>query len=174
MIGYVAVFTSLGVIGRIAFTILPNIAPVAPLTLLSGYLGGPLSGFLVGMLTMVVSDLYIGFGPWTIFTSFFMGVVGVFGAVVRRYMVDRVSIFIASYLAVLLYDIGTSVFTVIWFGVDPLISILNLFVPIFFLGIPYPMGPVHEFTSSLMFLLLVEALSKFGYTEVAIVGGEAI
>ncbi len=166
LIAYMGIFTALGVIGRLAFTILPNVAPVAPFSLMSGYLGGPLSGFLVGFLTMFVSDLYIGVGPWTVFTSLFMGIVGVSGWICRKVSPDRLTLFIIAYLSVLLYDVGTSVATVIWFGVDPLISILNLFIPIVFLGIPYPMGPVHEFSSSLMFILLVESIRRFRLSEV--------
>ncbi len=174
VIGYVSVFTALAVVGRLGFTVLPNVAPVAPLSMVAGYLGGPIAGFAVGAMSMIISDVFIGMGPWTLFTSFFMGVVGLFGWLIRRLRCDGYLGFFIAYLAVLLYDVGTSVGTVILFGVDPLISILNLFVPIFFLGIPYPMGPVHEFSSSLMFVFLVESLRRFGFVEVYSYGWEGL
>lgn len=161
-VAYISVFTSLAVVGRLSMTILPNIAPVAPLSLLAGYLGGVYTGFAVGFLSMLISDMYIGIGPWTFFTSFFMGIVGMFGALIARIASDRTLTFALSYIAVLLYDVGTSIFPMIFFGVPPLIAILNLFLPISFIGIPYPMGPVHEFSSSLIFLTLVKLINRFG------------
>lgn len=143
-------------------TILPNIAPVAPLTLLAGYLGNAYTGFVVGLLSMLISDIYIGIGPWTLFTSFFMGLVGVTGSLIYRVSSDKIIIFILSYIAILIYDIGTSIFPMLFFGVPPIVAILNLFLPIFFLGIPYPMGPVHEFTSSLLFISLIKLVDRFG------------
>jgi len=123
---------------------------------------------------MIVSDLFIGIGPWTLFTSFFMGIVGFFGWVIKRLGCDGYLSFFIAYLAVLLYDVGTSVGTMILFGVDPLISILNLFIPVLYLGIPYPMGPVHEFSSSLMFILVVRGLRRFGFVEVYSYGWEGV
>ncbi|HIE36941.1 TPA: hypothetical protein EYP83_02135 [Candidatus Geothermarchaeota archaeon] len=162
MVAYISVFTSMAVVGRLSMTILPNIAPVAPLTLLAGYLGNAYTGFVVGLLSMLISDIYIGIGPWTLFTSFFMGLVGVTGSLIYRVSRDKVIIFVLSYIAVLIYDIGTSIFPMLFFGVPPIVAILNLFLPIFFLGIPYPMGPVHEFTSSLLFISLIKLVDRFG------------
>jgi len=161
-VAYIAVFTSLAVVGRLSMTIVPNIAPVAPLSLLAGYLGGAYTGFLVGFLSMLISDMYIGIGPWTFFTTLFMGLVGIFGAFIVRMARDKMVVFTLSYLAVLIYDLGTSIFPMVFFGVPPLIAVLNLFFPVSFLGLPYPMGPVHEFSSSIIFLTLIRLIDRFG------------
>jgi len=160
VIGITSTFTALNVVGRIMLTILPNISPVAPLTLLSGYLGGPITGFLVGSLSMFLSDLIIGAGPWTLITSFFMGLVGLSGFLIRRFSNDHVLLFILGYLSVLAYDLLTSVILMYAFGVPPLIAAINLFLPMSFI-IPYPMGPAHEFTSSIIFLSLVKSLHSY-------------
>lgn len=161
-VALISVFTSLAVLGRLSMTIAPNISPVAPLSLLAGYLGGGYTGFIVGFLSMLISDMYIGIGPWTLFTSIFMGLVGFFGAFIARTTSDKTLTFTLSYFAVLIYDLGTSIFPMLFFGVPPLIAVLNLFLPVFFLGFPYPMGPVHEFSSSILFLMLVKLVDRFG------------
>ena len=139
---------------------------MAPLTLLGGYLGGLYTGFMVGFLSMLISDMFIGVGPWTPVTSFFMGIVGLFGATVCRKYRDAFSLFLFSYISVLMYDVATSIVPSIFFGVPVFIALINLFLPVFFLGIPYPMGPVHELSSSFIFVALVKSLEKFD-----IVGG---
>ena len=169
-IGLISIFTALSVVGRIYLVIIPNVSPVAPLSLLAGYLNGYLSGFLVGFLSMFISDLFIGVGPWTIFTSLFMGIVGVFGWFIKRFSRDKTTAFILSFTAVMLYDIGTSIFPMIFFGVPPLIAILNLFLPVFILGIPYPMGPIHEISSSLLFILLYSYIARYGLDRGVIYG----
>ena len=155
-----SIFIALNVIGRLMLTILPNISPVAPLTMLGGYIGGPLAGFLIGFLSMLISDMFIGVGPWTLVTSFFMGLLGVIGFYIGKFSKDRVIVLVLGYLSVLLYDISTSVILMYSFGVPPFIAILNLFLPVSIL-VPYPMGPVHEITSSLLFLALINSLNSY-------------
>lgn len=171
-ISQIALFTSLSVVGRMWLVFIPNVSPVAPLTLVAGYLGGALVGGAVGLFSMIISDMFIGIGPWTLFTSIFMGLVGLIGGLLKRINeTSKVSLFLFAYIAVLLYDVGTSVSTMSIFGVSPWISLINLFLPVFILGIPYPMGPIHEFSSSMLFLFAVEMLNKFNLKEVVKVGG---
>ncbi len=169
-VSQVAIFTSLAVVGRLSMVILPNVSPVAPLTFISGYLGGGYTGFLVGSLTMVISDLFIGFGPWTIFTSLFMGIVGLIGGLVSYRIGSRTTLFLIIYLSVLIYDIGTSISTLALFGVPFQIALINLFMPVFILGIPYPMGPIHEFSSTILTIAILDILKRFRFVEVIKLG----
>lgn len=67
---------ALGVAGRGVFFMLPQCKPVTTLTIITGASLGPSSGFLVGALTMLVSNLFFGQGPWTPFQMFAMGLIG--------------------------------------------------------------------------------------------------
>ena len=156
-----SVMTSLAVVGRVLLVILPNVSPVAPLTILSGYIGGPITGFLVGFLSMFISDMYIGIGPHTIVTSLSMGFIGFLGGLFLRHVKDRTLLFISTLLLTLLYDVSTSIFIMAMFGVSPFIALINLFLPVFLGGIPYPMGPVHEFTTAFLFVSLYDVLSSY-------------
>ena len=161
IISQIAVFTALSVVGRLVMVMLPNISPVAPLTFIAGYLNGGYVGFIVGVLSMVISDIFIGIGPWTIFTAFFMGIVGLSGGLLKDKIQGGFSLFLFSYLTVLVYDLGTSISTLVLFGVPIEIAIINLFIPVFILGIPYPMGPIHELSSSILVVGILNILNRF-------------
>ncbi len=165
-VALISMFTSLAVVGRISLMIVPNISLVTPFTILSAIIGGPYEGFLVGLLSMVISDLYIGIGPWTLFTSLSMGFIGFLSGILIKRMRDLTLIFISTYLLVLSYDILTSILTMLLFNIPPLIAIINLFIPVFIGSIPYPMGPVHELSASLITTYLIKYLRSCKYLEV--------
>ena len=80
----IAVLCALGVAGRAAFFMLPQAKPVLALTILSGVALGGESGFLVGSVTMLVSNILFGQGPWTPWQMFGMGIVGFLAGVLAR------------------------------------------------------------------------------------------
>lgn len=72
----IAVLCTLGVAGRAAFFMVPGFKPVAALVILSGVSFGGEAGFLVGSLTMLVSNMFMGQGPWTPWQMFAFGMIG--------------------------------------------------------------------------------------------------
>lgn len=71
-----AVFCALGVAGRGVFAMLPSFKPVTAITIIAGVAFGGETGFLVGAVTMLVSNMMFGQGPWTPWQMFAMGMVG--------------------------------------------------------------------------------------------------
>ena len=67
---------ALNVAGRAAFFMLPQFKPVLALTVLVGAALGAQRGFLVGAVTMLVSNVLFSQGPWTPWQMFAMGLVG--------------------------------------------------------------------------------------------------
>lgn len=101
----IASLCALGVAGRIAFYMLPNFKPVAALVIIAGVSLGAESGFLVGSLTMLLSNLYFQQGPWTPWQMFAMGVIGFLAGVLFRKGLlrrDKLSLCIFGALSVLL------------------------------------------------------------------------
>lgn len=60
---------------------LPGFKPVAALVILSGVAFGGETGFLVGAMSMLTSNVLFGQGPWTPFQMFAMGLIGFFAGV---------------------------------------------------------------------------------------------
>ena len=61
----IAVLCAIGVAGRAAFAMLPSFKPVMAVVILAGIALGCETGFLVGAVTMFVSNFFFGQGPWT-------------------------------------------------------------------------------------------------------------
>lgn len=79
-----AVLCAMGVAGRAAFFMLPQFKPVIALTIIAGVAFGGESGFLVGAMTMLVSNVLFSQGPWAPWQMFAMGIIGFLAGVLFR------------------------------------------------------------------------------------------
>ena len=80
----IAVLVALNVAGRAAFFMLPEFKPVVAMTILAGVAFGGETGFLVGAMTMLVSNMLFSQGPWTPWQMFSMGIIGWLAGVLYR------------------------------------------------------------------------------------------
>ena len=80
----IAVLVALNVAGRAAFFMLPEFKPVVAMTILAGVAFGGETGFLVGAMTMLVSNMLFSQGPWTPWQMFAMGIIGWLAGVLYR------------------------------------------------------------------------------------------
>ncbi len=81
---FIAVLVALNVAGRAAFFMLPEFKPVVAMTILAGVAFGGETGFLVGAMTMLVSNMLFSQGPWTPWQMFAMGIIGWLAGVLYR------------------------------------------------------------------------------------------
>jgi energy-coupling factor transporter ATP-binding protein EcfA2/uncharacterized membrane protein len=72
----VAVLCAIGVAGRAAFFMVPQFKPVMAIVIVAGVSLGGETGFLVGAMTMLASNVLFSQGPWTPWQMFAMGLVG--------------------------------------------------------------------------------------------------
>ena len=80
----ISVLCAIGVAGRAAFFMLPQFTPVMALVIISGVAFGGESGFLVGAVTMIVSNIMFSQGPWTPWQMLSMGIIGFLAGVLFR------------------------------------------------------------------------------------------
>lgn len=73
-----SVLTAIAVAGRCAFYMLPSVKPMAAIAIVAGISLGAESGFFVGAMSMLVSNMMFGQGPWTPWQMLAMGLVGLF------------------------------------------------------------------------------------------------
>lgn len=72
----IAVLVAIAVAGRAAFFMVPSFKPVVAVTIISAVCFGAESGFLVGALSMLSSNMLFGQGPWTPWQMFAAGIIG--------------------------------------------------------------------------------------------------
>ena len=80
----IAVLCAIGVAGRAAFFMLPQFKPITALTIIAGVALGGEAGFLVGSVTMLVSNMLFSQGPWTPWQMFCTGIIGFLAGVLFR------------------------------------------------------------------------------------------
>ena len=89
VLALVAALAALAAIGRVAFAAFPNVKPTTDIVLFSGMaLGGP-AGFAVGAVAALVSNVFLGQGPWTPWQMAAWGLVGLGGAALGRLLRGR-------------------------------------------------------------------------------------
>lgn len=104
MVAVVATLAAVAALGRDAFVALPDVKPITAMTLVVGYALGPIPGFTVGALGMLVSNIMLGQGPYTPWQMAAWGGVGLAGAALgqlSRRSLGRVGLALACALAAL-------------------------------------------------------------------------
>ncbi|MFN8150108.1 MAG: prenyltransferase/squalene oxidase repeat-containing protein [Solirubrobacterales bacterium] len=91
LVAAVAAMAALGVAGRLALAPIPNVVATTDVALLAGYALGGAPGVAVGALSGLVSNFWLGQGPWTPWQMAGWGMVGIAGAVLARASGRRMS-----------------------------------------------------------------------------------
>lgn len=102
-IALVAILGTMSAVLRIPFAALPSIQPSTYLIICSGYVFGPVAGFMVGALTALVSNFFLGQGPWTPFQMLAWGFLGAAAAYLRYLRLGRLGLVIIGIIAGYLY-----------------------------------------------------------------------
>lgn len=142
-----AIMTSLCFIGRF----IPILKPITALTIITAlYLGGE-TGFLVGAMTAIISNLYFGHGPWTAFQMLAWGIIGLIaGFISEPLKKSKPLLIVYGALAGMMYSFIMDIWTVLWYnnGFD-----IKLYLSALFTAIPYTISYI---VSNIVFLYLLE------------------
>jgi prenyltransferase beta subunit len=84
LVALIAALAALAVAGRVVFAAIPNVQATTDVVLLAGYALGAGPGFAVGAVGALVSNFFLGQGPWTPWQMLGWGAVGVCGAALAR------------------------------------------------------------------------------------------
>ncbi|MCQ2514742.1 MAG: energy-coupling factor transporter ATPase [Ruminococcus sp.] len=86
----IAVLCAIAVAGRTAFFMLPQFKPLIALVIISGIAFGAESGFMVGAVSMLVSNIMFQQGPWTPWQMFSAGIIGfIAGVLFKKGLLSR-------------------------------------------------------------------------------------
>lgn len=99
-IAAVASLGALSAAGRVVFAPIPSVQPSTVMVILSGWVLGPAAGFTVGATTALVSNVFLGQGPWTIWQMLSWAAIGVVAGWLGKLDVSRPARWVLVYSAI--------------------------------------------------------------------------
>lgn len=79
-----AVLAAIAAVGRIPFASIPSVQPTTFVIMMSGYVFGAESGFVIGAVAALASNMIMGQGPWTPWQMTAWGLVGLTAGLLRK------------------------------------------------------------------------------------------
>lgn len=83
-IALISILGATAALCRVSFSALPNIKPTTFIIIISGFVFGCRAGFMVGSSAALVSNFFLGHGPWTPWQMFAWGLAGASAGLVKR------------------------------------------------------------------------------------------
>jgi energy-coupling factor transport system substrate-specific component len=79
-----AVLSSIAAVARVPFASIPSVQPTTFVIMMSGYVFGAESGFIIGATAALASNMVLGQGPWTPWQMAAWGMVGFTAGLLRK------------------------------------------------------------------------------------------
>jgi energy-coupling factor transport system substrate-specific component len=137
MVALVAALAALAVAGRLVLAPIPNVVATTDIVLITGYAVGPAPGFAVGALAAIVSNIWLGQGPWTPWQMAGWGLVGLGGAalaVLTARRLGRVGLAVACGVAGIAYGALLDLSVMVGYGGE---QSLDRYLALSARGIPF-------------------------------------
>lgn len=83
-VALIAVMSAVAAMGRVAFAALPNVQATTFIVMVSGFIMGSRAGFMVGAAAALVSNFFMGQGPWTPWQMMAWGLAGASAGVLKK------------------------------------------------------------------------------------------
>lgn len=154
----IAVLCAIGIAGRSLFFMLPQFKPILALTIIAGVAFGGETGFLVGAVTMLASNMLFSQGPWTPWQMFAMGIIGFLaGVLFKKGWLRRTRVSLAvfgAFTAIIIY--GGIMNPAAAFMVSAESITLKTLFAYYITGLP--MDLVHAFGTALFIMIAAEPM----------------
>ncbi len=154
----IASLSALSVAGRAAFFMLPQFKPVLAMTIIAGVAFGGETGFLVGAVSMLVSNMMFAQGPWTPWQMFAMGIIGFLaGILFRKGILRRSKASLCTFgalSAILIYGGITNPSSALIWGSES----LNIKMIMTYYLTGFPMDCIHAAATVIFLLFLAEPM----------------
>src|SRR5690625_5198377 len=79
-----AMLAAIAAIGRVPFAPIPSVHPTSFIIIITGLVFGAESGFIVGAIAAIVSNIFLGQGPWTPWQMYAWGMMGMSAGLLRN------------------------------------------------------------------------------------------
>lgn len=110
-VALLAMLGTLSAVLRVPFAALPGVQPCTYLIMCSGYVFGPIAGFVVGAMTPLVSNFFLGHGPWTLYQMIAWGLAGLASGYLRKVKMNQLLLISLGIIWGYLYGLITN----LWF-----------------------------------------------------------
>ena len=141
-----AVMTALAVVGRF----IPLIKPITAICVLTAMYLGAEAGFLCGSMSVLISNIWFGQGPWTPFQMLGFGLIGLIAGYLSRPLIkSKALLIIYAVLSGAAYSMIMDIWTVLWYsgGLD-----LRLYLAALLSALPFTLTYA---VSNVVFLLVL-------------------
>lgn len=142
----IAIYSAFTAVARIPFVALPNVQPCSFLIFSAGIAFGPLIGFMIGANTAVISNMFLGQGPWTIYQIIAWGLIGIVGGLfhnLRKKLFIRRNLYLMASIGFVLGFIYGAIMNVWSWMLNPpltLLSFLVLYTSSFFFDLAHALS----------------------------------
>lgn len=155
-IAVLAVLSAAAVAGRELFFMFPQFKPVAAIVIISGTALGAQAGFLVGAVSMLVSNMLFGQGMWTPWQMFAMGLLGFFAGIIFSKKRNTLAVCIYSFISVFaIYGGIMNLSSALTYTTDLNLATISAYI---ISGIPFDL--IHAVSTVIFVLITGEALLK--------------
>lgn len=79
-----AILAAIAAVSRVPFAPLPSVQPTSFIIIITGLVFGAESGFIVGAVAAIVSNIFLGQGPWTPWQMYAWGMIGMAAGLFRN------------------------------------------------------------------------------------------
>ena len=108
-----AIMTALAVFGRF----IPLFKPITAIIVITAVYLGAQAGFLTGAMSVLLSNIWFGQGPWTPFQMLGFGLIGLFAVYLSRWLVhSKALLVIYGVFAGIAYSFIMDIWTVLWYS----------------------------------------------------------
>ncbi|MDH6365440.1 energy-coupling factor transport system substrate-specific component [Enterococcus sp. PF1-24] len=153
-IGSLSLLTAACVVGRTAFQFVPNVQPITAIFLIVTLYKGFLRGSLLMVLTMLVTNFYMGMGVWTITQ------IGAYlGVIICVHLVGKIPIFRKSIVLQVVFAVFSGfLYGFLTAGISVPIYGIRAFWPYYLQGIYF--DSLHALGNGIFYLMLIAILPK--------------
>ena len=108
-----AIMTALAVFGRF----IPLFKPITAIIVITAVYLGAQAGFLTGAMSVLLSNIWFGQGPWTPFQMLGFGLIGLFAGYLSRWLMhSKALLVIYGVFAGIAYSFIMDIWTVLWYN----------------------------------------------------------
>ncbi len=127
-IALVSMLAAMSAFLRIPFAAIPSVQPSSFLIICSGYVFGSVAGFTVGAMTPLVSNFFLGQGPWTLYQMLAWGLMGCAAGYLKGFSLGRKGLVVFGIVSAYVFGFVTDVHFWLYFTYPLTLNTLALVV----------------------------------------------